>query len=93
MAKQLNFGEALEALKNGYKVARYGWNGKDMYLLYYDAVSLAKATGCYGEMVGEPATEPAIAIKTAQNTLSIGWRPTSMDMLSEDWFILSTDQE
>ena len=29
----MNFGEALEALKNGHKVQRKGWNGKGMWLV------------------------------------------------------------
>ena len=29
----VNFSEALEALKKGFKVTRQGWNGKGMYLL------------------------------------------------------------
>ncbi|HMZ48271.1 MAG TPA: DUF2829 domain-containing protein, partial [Flavobacteriales bacterium] len=28
----LNFGQALEALKSGHRVARSGWNGKNMFL-------------------------------------------------------------
>ena len=32
MHKLFNFGEALEALKQGKKVAREGWNGKGMFL-------------------------------------------------------------
>lgn len=30
----MNFGQAIEALKQGKKVARAGWNGKGMFLLY-----------------------------------------------------------
>ena len=29
----MNFGQALDALKAGQKVARSGWNGKGMYLI------------------------------------------------------------
>jgi hypothetical protein len=29
---QLNYGQALEAVKAGYLVARQGWNGKDMFI-------------------------------------------------------------
>ena len=29
----MNFGKAIENLKNGYKVARKGWNGKGMHLV------------------------------------------------------------
>ncbi|MFW0776121.1 MAG: Thoeris anti-defense Tad2 family protein, partial [Rickettsiales bacterium] len=32
IAGELNFGEAIEELKAGKKVARKGWNGKDMWL-------------------------------------------------------------
>ena len=30
----MNFGQAIEALKNGKKVARVGWNGKGMFFVY-----------------------------------------------------------
>jgi hypothetical protein len=30
----MNFGCAIEALKNGMKVAREGWNGKGMFIVY-----------------------------------------------------------
>ncbi|MBR1960610.1 MAG: DUF2829 domain-containing protein, partial [Bacteroidales bacterium] len=29
---KMNFGDAIKALKEGRKVARKGWNGKNMYL-------------------------------------------------------------
>ena len=29
----MNFGEAIEALKQGKKVTRKGWNGKGMFLV------------------------------------------------------------
>jgi hypothetical protein len=32
----MTFGEALEVLKRGYKVARQGWNGKGMFLYLRD---------------------------------------------------------
>ena len=30
----MNFGCAIEALKHGMKVARKGWNGKGMFIVY-----------------------------------------------------------
>ena len=36
----MNFGEALEALKNGKFVARKGWNGKGMYLWLMPAATV-----------------------------------------------------
>ena len=32
MTKNLNFGQAIEALKQGKRVARQGWNGKGMFI-------------------------------------------------------------
>jgi hypothetical protein len=32
----MTFGQALEALKYGKKVARYGWNGKNMRVILID---------------------------------------------------------
>ncbi|MTO24509.1 DUF2829 domain-containing protein, partial [Turicibacter sanguinis] len=33
----MNFGQVLELLKQGKKVARRGWNGKGMFLYYVPA--------------------------------------------------------
>lgn len=85
----LNFGDAIAALKRGKKVARPGWNGKGMYLYFVPANSypaqtdIAKAE--FGDMVPYGAY---IAIKTVQGTVEAGWKPSSMDMLAEDWEIL-----
>ena len=37
---KFSFGDAIELLKQGYKVARVGWNGKGMYLVYIDTKKL-----------------------------------------------------
>lgn len=38
----MNFGQALEALKQGKKVARMGWNGKNMFLIMAGGYSVPK---------------------------------------------------
>ena len=38
----MNFGEAIEALKLGRKVARQGWNGKGMWLILVPGTNPAK---------------------------------------------------
>ena len=42
---RLTFGEALEAMKAGKKVARKGWNGKGMYLYLADGKLLTEEIG------------------------------------------------
>lgn len=89
MKNNVIFGEAVEALKQGYKVARTGWNGKGMFLYYvpensYPAVTeIAKETFPSG-MVPYSAY---IAMKTADNKV-VPWLASQTDVLAEDWCIL-----
>ena len=73
---QVNFGQALEALKKGKKVTREGWNGKGMYLQYVPAKDFE-----FSEML------PFIAMKTVQNSF-VPWLASQTDLLAEDWMIL-----
>lgn len=70
----MNFGKALEALKEGKKVARSGWNGKDMWLELQVPDS------------GSKMTLPYIYMKTACDNL-VPWLASQTDVLSEDWDI------
>ena len=36
--ENLNFGDAIKALKEGKKVARHGWNGKGMFLWLKESI-------------------------------------------------------
>jgi hypothetical protein len=40
--KKLTFGEAIQALKQGYEVRRSGWNGKGMYLWLLKSVLISE---------------------------------------------------
>lgn len=74
--REMTFGEALEALKQGKKVARTGWNGKGMHLLLINGNCIHNAiTECYGNGIPEhtPKVLDSIAMYTAQKTLVVGW--------------------
>ena len=45
----MTFGEAIENMKKGEKVARRGWNGKGMYLFLADGEDLSKCLSHNGE--------------------------------------------
>lgn len=97
----MNFGQAIEALKGGLKVARKGWNGKGMFiylvkgrLVQYDefrnealeAVKLAyKLEGNIDNNPSARIVNSHIDMKTADGSLTIGWAPSQLDMLAEDW--------
>jgi hypothetical protein len=85
----MNFSQALEALKSGSKVARKGWNGKKMFLYLIKGTEFQNAFKYgYGEYEGEPTFTQSIAIKTAQNTIVVGWKPSNPDMFEEDWEVV-----
>ena len=48
----MNFGEALELLKLGAKVARNGWNGRGMFV-YYVPANEYKACTTIGESIAD----------------------------------------
>jgi hypothetical protein len=78
----LNFGDAIIALKEGKKVCRSGWNGKGMFLYY---VAEKVVMGESGDMVNHGAY---IAMKTAQNNV-VPWLASQTDVLSEDWMVIN----
>lgn len=75
-----SFGDAIKYLKRGMKVSRKGWNGKGMYLFLADGEDL---TSCLSE--GDFECASSVCMKTAQNTICVGWLASQADMLSEDW--------
>lgn len=96
----MNFGQALEALKAGKKVARKGWNGKGMYLYLVRGTTVDKdqlrneahtaLESDEGAMHGTDVAEflPHIDMRTANGAVCVGWLASQTDMLSEDWVIV-----
>jgi len=92
----LNFGEAIEALKRGQRVTRPNWNGRGMYLWLLPAATvkaewckephlkaLAEANGGAIEALG------SIRMLTADKKVLTGWLASQTDMLADDWQILA----
>lgn len=86
----MNFGQAIEHLKNGHKVARSGWNGKDMFLFLVPGstfkVNRAPLLGIYEEGT-EVEYHAHIDMKTAQGYV-VPWLASQSDMLSDDWVLV-----
>lgn len=75
----MTFGIAIEALKNGQKVARQGWNCKGMFLKL-----IPSGNAMY---LGYPMQD-CIGMKTANNVMQPGWLASQADILAEDWIII-----
>lgn len=88
----MNFGEALDHLKakNGNKVARQGWNGKDMFIFLVQGstfvVNRAPLLGIYPEGT-EIKYHAHIDMKTADDQV-VPWLASQTDVLAEDWNIV-----
>lgn len=83
MLENYDFGQAIAALKSGIRVARRGWNGKDMW------IKLCRPEGDYtlesdGKTYGRL---PYIYMKTADDKL-VPWLASQTDVLAEDWFVV-----
>lgn len=91
----LDFGGAIKALKEGKKVSREGWNGKEMFLWLKPATNV-KAEWCKDTMLKELAEKnggeiPAlgtICMFTARKEILTGWLASQTDILSEDWVVI-----
>lgn len=90
----MNFGQAIEEMKEGKRVRRAGWNGKNMCIFITPGSMVPysklreetqKAYIDYNKSV--VTIGPHIDMKSADGTLVIGWLASQTDMLSEDWEI------
>lgn len=85
-----SFGSAVAAAKEGYKVARKGWNGSGMFAYIVPANSYPAQTDAAKSFFGENGMVPYRAywaLKTAQDDVAT-WAPSGSDSLSEDWCIV-----
>ena len=86
----MNFGKAIEALKEGKKVARRGWNGRGMWLCLMPAFTVEEPnerTQAHGITTSFECGE-YIVMWTATGVWQPGWLASQPDMLSEDWVIV-----
>lgn len=86
----MNFGQAIEALKNSKKVARKCWNGKGMFVYYVPAGNFKSYTEI-GKSIADKDDlvhyNPYFAIKNVNSTVST-WVPSINDCLAEDWYVV-----
>lgn len=99
MEKNLDFGKAIAALKEGKRVAREGWNGKGMFL-WLKPAAVVKAEWCKDPLLKSLAEDnggeiPALGTicmfthdSTGRKAILTGWLASQSDMLLEDWVIL-----
>jgi len=84
---------AVAAIKGGKKVARAGWNGRDMYAVimpgYPDGVTVNEVTQKAHNLPEGTVLyyRPYFQLYTAQKDVAM-WAPSGSDALAEDWLIV-----
>ena len=99
----MSFGLAIEALKNGCKVSRSGWNGKGMWLILVAGTKhqvLREGTPYYKALKTSPIDDGDIACEIlphidmwttnseGHRAMLPGWLASQTDMLADDWQIV-----
>lgn len=95
----MNFGQAIEELKNGKLVARSGWNGTGMFVVKQIPATIG--LDIIPKMQSLPDSAKANLIERGQpisytNQMLIvnaqgkadSWVPSSSDCFAEDWYIV-----
>ena len=86
----MKFGEALDHIKKGGKIAREGWNGKGMFVYYVPAAKYPANRNELSTMAEHADDEGMVqynaymAIKNVDGRIST-WVPSVNDCLAEDW--------
>ena len=94
----LTFGLAIEAVKKGYRIARKGWNGKGLFIVYQKAYPQGipcnyQTAIAWGLNEGDLfRCEPYLQIKMTNGSHSM-WTPSINDCLAEDWYVVNLEGE
>ena len=98
----MRFGEAIECARRGKRIARKGWNGKNMYV-YMTKGHAVPSKVWEAKMPSQELTEVEkergdviinahLDMMNAQGTRIIGWSASQTDMLAVDWYVVGEDE-
>ena len=82
MGEEADIGWAIANLRDGFKVARWGWNGKNMWLFLQVPDEHSKMTLPY-IFIEYPKGHPAYP-----DGCKVPWLASQTDILSIDWMIV-----
>lgn len=94
---QMNFGDAITMMKEGHKVARAGWNGKGMWVIYNPGSqgqthAMFEGSVYKSHGVDECEILPHFDMYTVnaegRRAMLPGWSASQTDMMAEDWTVV-----
>lgn len=85
-----DFGQAIQYLKQGKKVQREGWNGKNQYIELAENISYKNNNNEIINAEHKAIGNKAIAF-IGTSGVQLGWLASQADMLAEDWKIVKEE--
>lgn len=86
----MSFGKAIELLKEGKKLQREGWNGKNQYIELAKNISYVNVNDEVVNVNHEAIGNKAIAF-VGTSGVQLGWLASQSDMLAEDWKVVEEE--
>jgi len=80
----MDFADAIRILKQGGKVQRKGWNGKNQYIELATNISYKNTNGDVINAEHEAIGNRALAF-VGTSGVQLGWLASQADMLADDW--------
>lgn len=90
--KKFDFGIAIKLLKEGKKVQREGWNGKNQYIELATNISYTNSLNVIINAEHDAIGNKAIAF-VGTSGVQLGWLASQADMLAEDWKIVNDNEK
>lgn len=91
---RFDIGTAINAMRSGHKVARAGWNGKNMFLFLVQGLTFEAnrppLLGIYPKGA-KIDYQPHVDMRTADGTI-VPWLASQTDLLADDWCLVSTQR-
>ena len=87
MKETFNFGKAIEAVREGKKIQRVGWNGKNQYVELATCISYKNANGEIINVEHNNIGNTALAF-VGTSGIQLGWLASQADMLADDWMLV-----
>ena len=84
----MTFGEALDKCKQGARISREGWNGRDQYI---EIASDIHYTNFHGERkiaAHLDVGSHCLVFVNPRRGIQMGWLASQSDMLADDWVTL-----
>ena len=86
-SENLDFGAAIRLLKDGKRLQRAGWNGKNQYIELATCISYKNNDGNIIDVFHNDIESRAIAF-VGTSGVQLGWLASQADMLAEDWKVV-----